>query len=257
MIYVIGANGFVGGAFVRWCEGAGKPFVGLSRSNYDQFVGSSCELLVNANGNSRKPLATQDPLFDFQMSVESVVKSCVDFKFDKYMFLSSCDVYSYFETPVGNAESDAIDLSKVSRYGFHKLNAERYVQYAASDWLVLRLGGMVGPGLKKNAVYDVVNGGPVWLDAASELQFMHTDDVASIAMSLASTQSCKDINLCGTGVVSVQQMMEFHGKAVPVNPGSPRVRYEINTDLLQSLVTVPLTIDTVKAYIEGHGRAGS
>lgn len=250
MIYIIGANGFVGSAFVRWCEEQGQPYVGLTRENYNEHVGTACDVLVNANGNSRKPLATQYPLKDFQMSVESVVKSCIDFKFEKYMFLSSCDVYSYFATPEGNRESDPIDLSNVSRYGFHKLSAERYVEYAAKDYIIFRLGGMVGPGLKKNAVYDVTHGGPVWLDAGSELQFMLTDDVASIAMSVGAQQSGRAINLCGTGVISVQQMMDFYGKPVPVNPGSPKVRYEINTDLLQSLVTVPSTIETVRAYIE-------
>lgn len=250
MIYVIGANGFVGGAFVRHCEKLSLPHVGITRQNCDDFKGTRCDLLVNANGNSRKPLATSDPLLDFQLSVESVVKSTLDFKFEKYMFLSSCDVYSHFATPEGNRESDEIDVSKVSRYGFHKLTAERYVQYSAKNWIVFRLGGMVGPGLKKNAVFDVTHGGPVWLDPESELQFMRTEEVAAIAMKLAESHSGKVVNLCGTGVVSVKQMMEWHGAQVPVSPGSPKVRYEINTDLLQSLTSVSSSADAVKAFIE-------
>jgi nucleoside-diphosphate-sugar epimerase len=249
MIFIIGANGFVGSAFVRWAEANGREYKAITRENYADMKGSSCDVLINANGNSRKPLAQKDPLLDFQMSVETVVKSTLDFKYGIYILLSSCDVYSHVSTPVGNRENDPIDVKQVSRYGFHKLTAEQYVQYGAPRWVVFRLGGMVGPGLKKNAVYDVLHGGPVWLDPASELQFMHTDEVAATAMSLCEGQTGNTINLCGTGVVSVGQMMDWAGGPVQVNPGSPTVRYEINTDLLNSLIRVSSSAETVKQFI--------
>lgn len=250
MIFVIGANGFVGSAFMRWATSQGREAVGLTRQNYDEFKGAECDLLVNANGNSRKPLANEQPLLDFEMSVESVVRSTIDFKFRKYVFLSSCDVYSHVATPEGNDESSVIDPNKLSRYGFHKLLAERYVQFAAPDWMIFRLGGMVGPGLKKNAVFDVLKGGPLWLDPASELQFLSTDEVAATAMALAERLSGEVINLCGQGVVSIRQMIEWHGTEVPVNPGSPRVRYEVNTDKLRSIASVSSSADAVRAFIE-------
>jgi nucleoside-diphosphate-sugar epimerase len=252
MIVLIGAKGFVGSAFARWCEANGREFLGVDVDNYQDCIGTECDLLVNANGNSRKPLANQDPLLEFQMSVESVLKTTVDFKFKKYLHLSTCDVYAHTETPEGNREADHPEPSKMSRYGFHKYLAEQYVRYSASDWVIFRLGGMVGPNLRKNAVYDVLHGGPVWLDPASELQFMHTDEVASVALELAETVSGEVVNLCGKGVVSVRQMMEWAGGEVPVSPNSPKVRYEINTERVNGYREITRSAETVKRFIEGN-----
>lgn len=251
MILILGGGGFVGSAFVRYCEREGLEFAAIGRENYAQFVGTECDLLINANGNSRKPLSVKEPLTDFQMSVESVVRSTLDFKARKYVFLSSCDVYHYTETPIGNEETTPIDLDKVSRYGFHKHLAEQYVQFACDSWLVLRLAGMVGPGLKKNAIYDILNGGPLWLDPESELQFMHTDEVARHAFSLANTLDRDVVNLCGSRVVSLKDAMTWHGTEVSVTPNSPKVRYEVNNAKLRGLVQVTDSAQTVKDFIQG------
>jgi nucleoside-diphosphate-sugar epimerase len=258
MIYILGGRGFVGSAFARYCAAAEMEFAVLDRENYEQFRGTACTLLVNANGNSRKPLAAKDPLFDFDASVRSVRTSLLDFRFESYLHISSGDVYADCSTPAASREEVVPDPRSQSIYGFHKWLAEQCVRNGASRWLILRLGGMVGPGLKKNAVFDVLGGGPVWLQPESRLQYIHTDDVVRIAFELVERAVWGEVfNLSGSGTMSVAEMIAALGRDVAVQPGSPQVTYEIDTSRLAAIMPVPETRETVLRYIDVHQAAGA
>jgi nucleoside-diphosphate-sugar epimerase len=149
LIFILGGQGFVGSAFVRFCQSNNKEFVMIDRQNYDFYKGKSCDVFVNANGNSSKILATNNPMEDFVATVQSTKNSLIDFKFNKYVFLSSCDVYPDCSSPDLTKEDSVIDVSKQSTYGFHKHLAEECVIHSVPNWLVIRMGGMVGQGLKK------------------------------------------------------------------------------------------------------------
>ena len=166
-VFLIGGEGFVGSAYARLLARTGIEHAIITRANYDHLVGQHCDVLINANGNSRKPLAVSDPLADFDASVRSVRASLVDFQFERYVHLSSCDVYPDCSSPETTQESVPPEIGRQSPYGFHKYLAEQCVQHAAANWQVFRLGGFVGPGLKKNAIFDILHGGPLWLDPAN------------------------------------------------------------------------------------------
>lgn len=258
MVFLIGGRGLVGSAFARVLEASKQPFVIVDRANYAEHQGQHCSLLINANGNSRKPLATKDPMADFDASVRSVRSSLVDFHFERYLHLSSCDVYADCSSPAATSEDQLLDPAGQSPYGFHKHLAEQCVRHAAKDWLIFRLGGFVGPGLKKNAIYDILHGGPLWLDAASELQFLHTDDAARLALEIAGLGVTREvINLCGKGVVSLKEVMERTEIYVGVNPGSPRVRYDVNIEKASRWVKIPETRETVLNFVTSEARRPS
>jgi len=253
MIFLIGGRGLVGSAFARQCEAQGLPFAILDRESYPRYVGQSCSLLINANGNSRKPLAVSDPLADFDASVRSVRSSLQDFRCERYIHLSSCDVYPDCSAPQTTLESAAPDVARQSPYGFHKYLAELCVQHAARDWQIFRLGGFVGPGLKKNAIFDILNGGPLWLDAASELQFLHTDEAARIVLGLAQTGPGREVfNLCGKGTIALSEVIAATGREVTVQPGSRRVRYDVSIEKVSRLVEIPSTRETVLRFCSEH-----
>ncbi|MBU4461359.1 MAG: NAD-dependent epimerase/dehydratase family protein, partial [Verrucomicrobia bacterium] len=62
---VLGAKGFVGSAIAAEAARRGWRVVAVDKEEYAAAVGTSCDLLVNANGNSRKYLAAQDPKLEF------------------------------------------------------------------------------------------------------------------------------------------------------------------------------------------------
>jgi nucleoside-diphosphate-sugar epimerase len=253
MIFVIGGNGFVGSAFGRACAAAGREYAVITRQNYDEFRGRACSVLVNANGNSKKFLSNDQPLTDFDLSVRSVRASLEDFRFDTYVMLSSCDVYPDCSTPATTREDDTIDVAKQSRYGFHKYLAEQCVRHAARRHLVFRMGGFVGPGLKKNAVHDILNGGPLWLDPASELQFLPTDELARAVLRMVDDGVANDtFNVCGRGVIRLAEVVRMVGRDVPVKPGAPTVRYEIGLDKISRHLTLPETRTSVTEFVRGQ-----
>jgi len=249
VIFIVGGRGFVGSAFVRLFQARGLEYSVVDRDNYAAHVGRACSLLINANGNSSKLLSKSDPLRDFDASVRTVRASLADFRFDRYLHLSSCDVYADCSSPETTREDRPLDPARQSPYGFHKYLAERCVVHSASNWTVFRLGGMVGPGLRKNAVFDILNGGPLWLDPESALQFMPTDDVARIAMDVAAATSRQIFNLCGTGLATLRDLMTTVPWPVAVKPDSPRVRYEVSVAKIGAVAALPESHASTTAFL--------
>jgi nucleoside-diphosphate-sugar epimerase len=246
MIFIVGGRGLLGSAFVRACERTGRPFAILDRENYANYIGQHCELLINANGNSRKPLARERPLEDFDSSVRSVRATLCDFHFERYIHLSSCDVYPDCSQPAFTNEDVLLDPAAQSPYGFHKHLAELCVRHNAANWIILRCGGFVGPGLKKNAIYDILHERPLWLDPASELQFLHTDEAARIVLDLADRKINREvINLCGRGTIALREVLYATGKEVSVQPASPIVKYDVSIRKISQWLAVPETRETV------------
>jgi nucleoside-diphosphate-sugar epimerase len=258
-ILILGGAGLVGSALARACEAAGRPFSVIGRENYAALRGSACDIFVNANGSSRKLLAERDPLADFDANVRSVRASLVDFRFRRYVHVSSCDVYPDCGSPATTREDAPLEPAAQSAYGFHKFVAEQCVRHGAPDWLILRFGGFVGPGLKKNAIFDILKGGPLYLDPGSELQFLHTDRAAEMVFRLLDSGARNEVfNLCGKGVVRLSEAAALAPRPIPVQPGSPRVRYEIGLEKVSRIVEPPETRPEVLAFVRAElERAGS
>jgi nucleoside-diphosphate-sugar epimerase len=250
-VYILGGNGFVGSGFISYLATIGVAVTVIDRANYDKLIGSECDVFINANGNSKKFLAKDDPKLEFQASVAGVRNSLVDFKFKKYVFLSTGDVYPDCSKPVFTREDTTLNVSMQSPYGFHKYLAELCVQHAANDWLIVRQGGFVGQGMKKNAVFDVLNGDKLWVHPDSRFQFINTEDSARIVMELVQQNISNQVfNLTATGTISVSEIMKLAGRSVPHDPRTKPVCYEISTDKVSRHATLPTTYATVQKFLD-------
>jgi len=252
VITIIGGNGFVGSAYVRLLAARGIAHQVVTRENYDNLRGTSCDVLINANGNSKKFLASREPLNEFDQSVRSVARSLEDFRCKTYVLLSTGDVYPDPSSAAATDEDQAIDAGRQSRYGLHKCLAEQLVRGTQQQWLVLRMGGFVGPGLKKNAIYDILAGQPVWLSPQSDLQFISTDRAAQLVWGLVAGGIRNEIiNLGAAGTVNLGALHRRVGSAAIFQPDAPTVRYELSLKKLSALsgATLPRSEDEVEAFI--------
>lgn len=259
MIYVVGGRGFVGSAYVRLFERLGVDHRAISRENAADFAGSGCDILINANGNSKKFLASQDPLRDFDLSVRSVAATLSDIKAKTYVFLSTGDVYPDPSAPALTCEDAPIAIEQVSRYGLHKLLAEQLVRGTQPRWLIVRMGGFVGPGIKKNAIFDLLHSRPVWLSPASELQFIGTDRAAEIVWDLCQQDLAGEVvNLGARNLVNLGKLHGEIESESSFQPDAPTVRYELNLQKLATLYrgTLPDSRDEVQAFV-GRWRSAS
>jgi len=257
VILVLGARGFVGSAFCAACAEAGIEFRGIDLDDYAGARGARGDVLINADGNSRKYLAEEDPARDFRLSVASVMDSLADFSFRRYVYISSVAVYPDHADPRRNAEDAAIDASAQSRYGFHKRLAEELVRKYSSDWLILRLGGMVGGGMRKGPVHDILTGAALRLGTASRFQFINTADVARLALRMLSEGCAREVfNVCGRGTVTLREVQAMAGEAAEND--LPAEVWDINTEKAHRRFGLPGTAETVRAFIAGRsGRPGA
>jgi nucleoside-diphosphate-sugar epimerase len=251
-IHVLGGEGFVGSAVVRVAKKRGHSVHAVTRRNYGRFRGRPCDLLINANGNSKKFLADKDPAAEFDASVVSVQRSLLDLPCKRYVYLSSIDVYPCVDDPRHNHEETVILPEQLSRYGLHKFLAEQLVRRYAKRWLIIRMGGMVGEGLWKNSIHDLLHGQPLRVHADSRYQYMLTDDMARIVLALTRKHPANGVfNVCGDGCVSLREAASLipacRVKYATGNP--PREHYEINLTKLRAWVKVPRTSATVRAFV--------
>lgn len=251
---VLGGNGFVGSAFVREAQRRGYQTLCVDKEEYAAACGSACQLLINANGNSKKYLAAQNPMLEFDLSVRSVLHSLHDFKTARYVYLSSMDVYyPDVQLQETNAEDKPISCERQSPYGCHKFLAEQVVRQHAKDWLVFRMGGFVGQGLWKNSVFDLLTGQPLRVHPDSCYQYLNTADLARIVLDMAEREDVRNdtFNIAGEGLISLRDVAALiPGRRIePLWETLPAERYELNTAKLRSWTHLPATRDTVQAFV--------
>lgn len=250
---ILGGSGFLGSALCAEAQKRGWEVIPVNRSDYPQYAGMSCDVLINADGNSRKYLADQDANLDFDLSVRSVSLSLHDIRPKLYVYLSSIDVYSNKSNPGCNHEESIIAHEKLSCYGFNKFLAEQLVRRHAKSWLILRLGGFVGPGLKKNAIHDLLMKEKIHVHPDSRYQYIDTGTMAAIAFQLIESGPQKAIfNLAGDGTVSVREI----AKLIPGNlmAGAPLDKrpehYEVNLSKIKTVAAIPSTRETVERFVK-------
>ena len=248
---VIGANGFVGSAVAARAAGLGFDVTSITRDSYAHHRGTRFDLVVNANGNSKKFLSRENPGLDFELSVQSVHKAVHDFPAGLHVHLSTIDVYNDVTVPAANREDAVIEPARLSAYGFHKFLAEQIVRRFAPAWIILRMGGFVGPGLKKNSIYDLLQGRPLRVHPDSAYQYLHSGALADLVFDLAGRVSPgSTLNVVGDGVVSLRDIAGLiPGAALTAEPGSKPERYEVNNEALKRLAAVPDSRATVEAFI--------
>lgn len=255
-VTLIGANGFVGtGLRQFFAAQAGAELLAVTRQNHDSLKGAHADVTIDVSGNSKKFLSDQQPLLDLDLTVAHRLRTLQDFPAALQVHISSVDVYHDLTSPETTAENSAVDVARASHYGLHKLMAEQVVQHYAADWLILRLAGMVGPGLRKNPVFDILNGQPLRIHPDSRYQFMHTGDVAQILWKLVQSKLRQEIfNVCGDGLISPREIAALAGKPLDLTmlpaDAAPRI-VDINLGKLKKLVRVPATAETVAKFVRG------
>ncbi len=249
---VLGGKGFVGSAIAEEARRRAYSVIVVDKDEYEAAKGTPCDLLVNANGNSKKFLAKENPGLEFDLSVRSVLNSLHDFPARQYVHLSTMDVYPEISDPKLNHETVQIDTNRQSPYGFHKYLAEQLVRHYSTNWIIFRMAGFVGRGLWKNSIYDLLNNIPLRVHPDSEYQYLNTRDLAHAIFEVVQKALTREIfNITGQGVISlraISAMIPGH-RLDPSWNSLPKERYEMNVEKISRQVLIPQTQDTVRAFI--------
>jgi nucleoside-diphosphate-sugar epimerase len=251
-VIVIGAAGLAGSAIRRHFESEGRRVLAVTRDNYPAHLGASAELVVNANGNPYRFKANDRPVWDFEAAVASVQRSLHDFRAGRYVYLSTVDVYQPRDNPAVTEETVEPAPGALDAYGFHRRLAERCVRQFAPSSLVLRLGTLVGSGVRKGPFHDLLRGEPLRMSPASSLTVVNAAQLGGVIAALHGVAPVHDVfNVTGRGGAVVAQVAARAGLAWTADPAwaDRAFRYDINIDKLARHCALPSSEDAALAFL--------
>ena len=217
---LVGSTGFVGSNLHR-SRSFGAVF---SSANIAEIRGRKFRTLVCAAPGAEKWRANLDPDAD-RASVERLWESLQSVAAEKLILISTVDVYP---NPVGVDEDTAIDIESCPPYGRHRLEVERRVA-DQFDSLVVRLPGLFGPGLRKNALYDLLHDHRVdAIDARAVYQFY---DVTGLSgdISIAETAGISLLNVATEPIAISTVALEVFGKELTPRSEGVAPRYDFRS----------------------------
>jgi dTDP-4-dehydrorhamnose reductase len=146
---LIGYTGFVGSTLLKQ-----TPFEFLYRStNIGEIEGKTYDTVVCAGAPAQKWIANKEPEADRE-KIEELITHLTKITCDSFVLISTVDV---FKNPIGVDESTVVDEAGLHAYGLHRYLLEKFVKSHFPCHLIIRLPGLVGPGLRKNVIFDFLN----------------------------------------------------------------------------------------------------
>lgn len=131
------------------------------------------------------------------------------------------------------------------------------MRFEAKKYLICRFGGFVGEGLKKNPIFDITNELPLWLDPQSKLQFIDKDEAVNVVFKLLNLGLHNEfINICGNGLVCLQDVIKLAQTKSEIKPNSPKVLYNININKLLSYIHVKTSKEVVEDFVNKNLKKG-
>jgi len=213
MIFVIGGRGLIGSAIVRYLERNKVEYRNIQRENKTDFFGKSCDILIYANGNALKYKANEDPYFDFEASVMSASEYIHKIKHKKFILISTVSTYSDTASTGTTREDVKVDYNKLDNYGFHKRIVENLVGRYCEKFLIFRLSGLVGIGLKKNQIFDYCHDNKkVMVSKNSSMNFTNTDFIADTIFRIIDKKIDNEIfNIASSNNIKIKDLEKIVG----------------------------------------------
>jgi dTDP-4-dehydrorhamnose reductase len=146
---LIGYSGFVGSTLLKQAT-----FESLYRSiNIASIEGQQFDMIVCAGAPAQKWIANQEPEED-RKKIEGLIAQLKTVQCKTFILISTVDVFS---NSMGVDEESRVDESGLNAYGLHRRMLEKFVGSHFPNHLIVRLPGLIGPGLRKNIIFDLLN----------------------------------------------------------------------------------------------------
>jgi len=146
---LIGYTGFVGSSLDQPARFQER----YNSQNYRDMRGKTFDLLVCAGVRAEKWRANQNPMED-ERHISELTDILATVEAQEFVLISTIDVYPNPDS--GEDERAEIDPIELHPYGRNRLALERWVQQRYSCTRIVRLPALFGTGLKKNALFDLL-----------------------------------------------------------------------------------------------------
>jgi nucleoside-diphosphate-sugar epimerase len=121
-------------------------------TDIDTIRGRRFDTVVCCGAPSEKWRANRNPEED-RTRLAVLTRALSEVDASRFVLISTIDVYPH---PSGVDEDSVIDASAAQPYGRHRLALEEFCR-TRFDTTVVRLPGLYGQGLKKNAIFDLLH----------------------------------------------------------------------------------------------------
>jgi len=144
---LVGCSGFVGSTLRKQ-----HRFDHHYRStDIEAIAGRQFDVVACAAAPAQKWLANREPEAD-RKTIEALIAHLGTVTCRTFVLISTVDVFGH---PVGVDEDTPVDDRNLHPYGLHRRLLEQFVEWRFPDRLIVRLPGLVGPGLRKNVIFDI------------------------------------------------------------------------------------------------------
>lgn len=218
---LIGHTGFVGSnlaaqhRFHTW----------FNSKNIECIRGQRFDLLAVSGMPAAMWVANKDPEAD--RAVLDRLWSCLSAcRANTVVIVSTVAVYP---APVGVDEDTAVDPAAQTPYGRHRLMLEQRAAEHFPRVLSVRLPALFGPGLKKNALYDLIHDNETYKISADAVYQFYSLKRLWRDVQTALSVGLERVNLA-TEPVSVRDVArEVFETEFTNDPGTPPARYDMRT----------------------------
>lgn len=228
-IIVLGHTGFVGRTVYKHLKEQRYIIGGLNSKSNEIYT--SCDIVVNCAGNAKKYFAEEN-YYSARLMEQRIINRLKKIKAKRIIHISS------------------ICVKDDNNYGKLKRFVEKEIKDAFSDVVILRLGGLVGKGLSKNVVYDLLNNDLLRVSLRSCFNFIHTNTIAElIGYLIKNWKSQATINVAANNSISVKRIIEIMKKSVYIQDDAKSEFNYIQTDQLQTFFNTESSEFYIKQYL--------
>ena len=146
---LIGASGFVGTSLSKQ-HSFGAHF---RSSDIQSIEGRAFNTVVCTGAPAQKWIANREPQAD-EANIQKLIRHLDSVQCDNFVLISTVDV---FANPSGVNEASSLNDDGLHAYGRNRRALEAFVAKRFARHLIVRLPGLVGPGLRKNVIFDLLN----------------------------------------------------------------------------------------------------
>jgi len=248
---LIGFSGFVGGTLLKQAS-----FSALYRStNVHEIENLEFDLVVCAGAPAQKWIANREPADD-RKKIDSLIDYLRTIKAKTYILISTVDV---FKEPIGVDEATEVEEADLHPYGLHRRLLEKFVEQHFQRHLIVRLPGLVGPGLRKNVIFDFLNNNNLHaIESQGVFQFYPIVNLwYDIQKALAARLSL--VHLTAEPISVADVSLKGFGKPFTQSLSNIPARYDMHTryaDIFGSIgryqYSTRETIQAIRAYAQSE-----
>ena len=248
---LIGYSGFVGSTLLKQAQFAAR----YRSTNIHEIAGQSFDAVYCAGAPAQKWLANKDPAGDLAR-IKALIAQLQTVGCGQFVLISTVDV---FGNPQGVDEQSRVEERGLHAYGLHRRMLEQFVMDHFPSHLIVRLPGLVGPGLRKNIIYDLLNNNNLHaIESRNVFQFYPMVNLY-YDIQIALQAGLKLIHLTAAPISVAEIAQQGFGRSFTQQLSGPLLRYDLRTrheDVYGCGVdyqySVRETIQAVRAYAQSE-----